>query len=158
MLGGGPPLNHRVRAAIANSHLRHLPTELLTVLLRGAQRREAVAGRTLHHAGDRERHVELVVQGLIRVHASAPDGRTLTIRYCRPGGLMGILSLYAEPFFMPATTQAVVSDTCMATCPKNPKHQTSIVLTNGKVDASKLRYKDESGSDRADDEAKSTPQ
>lgn len=67
------------------------------MLLRGAQQREAAAGRTLHFAGDRERHVELVVQGLIRVHASAPDGRTLTIRYCRPGSLMGILSLYAEP-------------------------------------------------------------
>ena len=74
----------------------------------GAQQREAAAGRTLHFAGDRERHVELVVQGLIRVHASAPDGRTLTIRYCRPGSLMGILSLYAEPFLMPATTQALV--------------------------------------------------
>jgi CRP/FNR family transcriptional regulator, cyclic AMP receptor protein len=78
------------------------------VLLRGAQQREAAAGRTLHFAGDRERHVELVVQGLIRVHASAPDGRTLTIRYCRPGSLMGNLSLYAEPFLMPATTQALV--------------------------------------------------
>ena len=48
------------------------------------------------------------MQGLIRVHASAPDGRTLTIRYCRPGSLTGILSLYAEPFLMPATTQALV--------------------------------------------------
>jgi CRP/FNR family transcriptional regulator len=108
MLGGGPPPDDRVRAAIANSHLQHLSGELLAVLLRGAQLRKAVAGRTLHRAGDRERHVELVVQGLIRVHASAPDGRTLTIRYCRPGGLMGILSLYSEPFLMPATTQAVV--------------------------------------------------
>jgi CRP/FNR family transcriptional regulator len=108
MVGGGQPLDDRVRAAIAASHLRHLPAELLAVLLRGAHRREAAAGRTLHRAGDRERHVELVVRGLIRVHASAPDGRTLTIRYCRPGGLMGILSLYAEPFLMPAATQAVV--------------------------------------------------
>jgi CRP/FNR family transcriptional regulator len=53
------------------------------------------------------RHVELVVQGLVRVHVSAPDGRTLTVRYCRPGALMGIMSLYADPFVMPATTQAV---------------------------------------------------
>ena len=30
----------------------------------------------------------------------------------------------------------------LATCPINPKHQTSIVVTDGKVDASVLRYKD----------------
>jgi CRP/FNR family transcriptional regulator, cyclic AMP receptor protein len=69
---------------------------------------ELAAGQTLHWAGDRERHVELVLQGMVRVHASASDGRTLTIRYCRAGDLMGILSLYAEPFVMPATTQAIV--------------------------------------------------
>ena len=33
----------------------------------------------------------------------------------------------------------------MATCPKNPKHQTAIVVNDGKVDASELRYKDEGG-------------
>jgi CRP/FNR family transcriptional regulator len=107
-VGGSPPLDDEVGAAVATSNLRHLPPELLDVLVSGAQRREVAAGSTLHRAGDRERHVELVVQGLVRVHATAPDGRTLTIRYCRPGGLMGILSLYAEPFVMPATTQAVV--------------------------------------------------
>lgn len=37
----------------------------------------------------------------------APDGRTLTVRYCRTGALIGVLSLYAEPFVMPVTTQAV---------------------------------------------------
>jgi len=31
----------------------------------------------------------------------------------------------------------------MATCPKNPNHQTSIVVNDGKVDASELRYKEE---------------
>ena len=31
----------------------------------------------------------------------------------------------------------------LATCPKNPKHQASIVVTDGKVDASLLRYKEE---------------
>ncbi len=31
----------------------------------------------------------------------------------------------------------------LATCPKNPTHQTSIVVTDGKVDTSVLRYKEE---------------
>jgi hypothetical protein len=35
----------------------------------------------------------------------------------------------------------------LATCPKNPKHQTSIVVTDGKVDASLLRYKEDDSLD-----------
>jgi hypothetical protein len=38
----------------------------------------------------------------------------------------------------------------MATCPKNPKHQASIVVTDGKVDASLLRYKEEGESEGGD--------
>lgn len=35
----------------------------------------------------------------------------------------------------------------LATCPKNPKHQTSIVVNDGQVDASLLRYKEEGSDD-----------
>src|SRR5688572_30996986 len=78
-------------------------------LLGGARRSTVAAGQTLHRVGDDVRHVELVVAGLVRVHVTAPDGRTLTVRYCRRGALIGILSLYAEPFVMPVTTQVVVA-------------------------------------------------
>ncbi len=33
----------------------------------------------------------------------------------------------------------------LATCPKNPAHQTSIVASEGKVDTSELRYREEDG-------------
>lgn len=39
----------------------------------------------------------------------------------------------------------------LATCPKNPKHQTSIVVTDGKVDTSELRYKEEGDGDNNSD-------
>jgi hypothetical protein len=41
----------------------------------------------------------------------------------------------------------------MASCPKNPEHRTSIVVTDGKVDASELRYKedDDGGPDNKSD-------
>jgi CRP/FNR family transcriptional regulator, cyclic AMP receptor protein len=58
-----------------------------------------------------------VVTGLVRVHASAPDGPTLTVRCCRRSALMGIMSLYAEPFVMPGTTQVVVDAELLATPP-----------------------------------------
>src|SRR3712207_3980259 len=104
----------RVRAALAASHLRGLPADVVSDLLNGARRLTVPAGQAVHRAGDDLRHVELVVGGLIRVHASAPDGRTLTVRYCRTGALMGVLSLYTEPFVMPATTQAVVDAEVLA--------------------------------------------
>jgi CRP/FNR family transcriptional regulator len=102
-------VDDQVRAALASSHLGELPPSAATTLLQHARRRTVPAGGTLHRAGDRERHVELVVLGLIRVHASAPDGRTLTVRYCRAGALMGVMSLYVDAFAMPATTQALVA-------------------------------------------------
>jgi CRP/FNR family cyclic AMP-dependent transcriptional regulator len=42
------------------------------------------------------------------VFVTAPDGRTMTVRYCRPGGLLGGMSLFSNEFSMPATTQALV--------------------------------------------------
>jgi CRP/FNR family transcriptional regulator, cyclic AMP receptor protein len=41
------------------------------------------------------------------VYVTAPDGRTMTVRYCRPGALIGVVSLFATPFSLPATIQAV---------------------------------------------------
>lgn len=38
----------------------------------------------------------------------------------------------------------------MATCPRNSKHQTSIVVTDGQVDASQLRYKEEGDANEDD--------
>jgi len=37
----------------------------------------------------------------------------------------------------------ITNGSTMATCPKNPKHRTSIVVNDGQVDASHLRYKEE---------------
>jgi CRP/FNR family transcriptional regulator len=107
-------VDDRLRAAVAASHLRGLPDELLRDLLADAERLRAPAGQALHRAGEDLRHVELVLRGLVRVYASAPDGRTLTMRYCRTGGLMGVLSLYTESFVMPATTQAVTDAELLA--------------------------------------------
>jgi hypothetical protein len=103
--------------AFAASHLRALPAQTVARLTERAYRRHVPAGDTLHRAGDDVRHVELVVRGLVRVHATAPDGRTLTLRYCHTGALMGILSLYGDPFVMPATTQALMDTDLLAMDP-----------------------------------------
>jgi CRP/FNR family cyclic AMP-dependent transcriptional regulator len=45
---------------------------------------------------------------VVRVFVTAPDGRTMTIRYCRCGELLGAMSLFSDGFTEPATKQALV--------------------------------------------------
>jgi Oxidoreductase molybdopterin binding domain/Cyclic nucleotide-binding domain len=54
------------------------------------------------------------VAGLVRVYVTAPDGRTMTVRCCRPGALIGVVSLFASPFSLPATIQAVTEADLLA--------------------------------------------
>jgi len=48
------------------------------------------------------------------VYVAAPDGRTMSVRYCRPGALIGVVSLFASPFSLPATIQAVTDTDLLA--------------------------------------------
>jgi CRP/FNR family transcriptional regulator, cyclic AMP receptor protein len=68
----------------------------------------------LHRQGDSSPHVEVVVSGLVRAYVTAADGRTMTVRYCRPGALIGVVSLFASPFSLPATLQAVTDTELLA--------------------------------------------
>jgi CRP/FNR family transcriptional regulator, cyclic AMP receptor protein len=97
-----------VSSAVARSHLAPLPPEVLAELLSGAVRERVPAGALTHRQGEPAPHLELVLSGLVRVFVTAPDGRTMTVRYCRPGALIGAVSLFSPGFLMPATTQALV--------------------------------------------------
>lgn len=94
--------------AIAASHLKGIPEPLVARLFEGAVDDVVAEGSVTHWQGESTAHFELVMRGMVRVFVSAPDGRTMTIRYCRRGGLLGAMSLYRSGFVMPATTQAVV--------------------------------------------------
>ncbi|MGH2705553.1 MAG: Crp/Fnr family transcriptional regulator [Actinomycetota bacterium] len=97
-----------VRSAVSLSNLRGVPAELLDELMTGAVRVKIPAGSVTHREGEGASHLELVISGVVRVFVTAPDGRTMTIRYCRPGALIGAMSVFANEFAMPATTQALV--------------------------------------------------
>jgi CRP/FNR family transcriptional regulator len=96
------------------SHLRDLPTEVLDELVEGAVRTKVAAGAVAHHALDADQYLELVITGVIRVFVTAPDGRTMTIRYCRSGELLGAMSLFCDGFTEPATKQALVDTELLA--------------------------------------------
>lgn len=82
-------------AAIESSSLRGLPPGVIDQLTKRAVTVDVPVGRTIHQEGGAP-FAELVVRGLIRGYVSAPNGRTMSIRYCRPGSLMGIATLFNE--------------------------------------------------------------
>lgn len=107
----------QLRAAIDDSYLRDVPSDVLSDLLDGAQQVVVPAGSVLHWEGDHTPHLELVVAGVVRVHVAAPDGRTMTIRYCRRGALLGAMSLFRRRFTMPATAMALTEARMLRTAP-----------------------------------------
>lgn len=106
-----------VRSAVSLSHLRDLPADVLDDLLTGAVRVKIPAASVFHREGEGMPHLELVVTGLVRAYVSAPDGRTMTVRYCRPGALLGMMSLFTPGFTLPATVQALVDAELLALSP-----------------------------------------
>jgi CRP/FNR family transcriptional regulator, cyclic AMP receptor protein len=102
-----PLAESAVHAALEVSNLRSLPGETRDRLVYAGNAFRVPAGATLHREGDGAAHLELVVSGLLRVFVTALDGRTLTVRYCRRGSILGAVSLFATPFSMPASVKAV---------------------------------------------------
>jgi CRP/FNR family transcriptional regulator len=103
-----------VTDAIAASNLRGLSTEQIADLTADARRVPVPAGTTYRHVGEDGAHLELVLSGFIRAFVAAPDGRMLTIRYARPGAVVGTVSLFAPGYSMPGSVQALVDSEVLA--------------------------------------------
>ncbi len=73
-----------VQDAVRASHFRDLPSDVLDELFVGSVRTRIAAGSVAHRALEDDQYLELVITGVVRVFVTAPDGRTMTIRYC-PG-------------------------------------------------------------------------
>jgi CRP/FNR family cyclic AMP-dependent transcriptional regulator len=112
----GPPTpdDAEVRDALARSNLSAVPSPVLDIALEGGEVRLCDAGSMLHRTGDDRPHCEVVLRGLVRVYVTAPDGRSLTIRYCRVGAMLGAASMYHPDFAMPANVQAVTDVALLA--------------------------------------------
>ena len=92
---------------MALSNLAGLGTRRLGLLLEGARHRSVPAGALVQADGQTEAHLHLVVTGVIRMFVRAPDGRSMTVRYCRSGSLIGVASLFAPGFRLPVAVEAV---------------------------------------------------
>jgi CRP/FNR family transcriptional regulator len=81
---------------LTRSFLGGLPPELLDELLATGDRADYPLGTTIYREGDDPRTL-LVLRGLLRVYMSSPEGRQVTVRYARPGDVLGIAVLVGGP-------------------------------------------------------------
>jgi CRP/FNR family cyclic AMP-dependent transcriptional regulator len=88
--------DREVDEALGRSFLAELPAELAVRLREEGERADYPAGTTVYRAGD-DPQAALVIRGLIRVFLSSPGGRQVTVRYARPGDVLGIAVLVGGP-------------------------------------------------------------
>jgi CRP/FNR family cyclic AMP-dependent transcriptional regulator len=94
-----------VRSAVAQSFLHGLPGGLLDKLLASGTCADIPSGTTIYRPGDAPRAF-LVVNGLLRVYMSSPEGRYVTVRYTRAGDVLGIPVLVGGPVYVGVSTLA----------------------------------------------------
>jgi CRP/FNR family transcriptional regulator, cyclic AMP receptor protein len=106
-----------IRVAVQASHLRVLPPDALDKLMVGSVRTRIRAGSVTHREGGSAPYFELLMSGVVRVFLTAPDGRSLTVRYCHRGALIGAFTLFAQPLATPGSTQALVESELLRMSP-----------------------------------------
>ena len=111
-------IDEPVRQAIALSHLRNVPADTIAELFAGARRIQVPAGSTIRRAGEAGPHMELLVEGFVRIFVMSPDGRSLTVRYFRRGALTGVASLFTPAFSMPGSIQALLDSELLSFDPE----------------------------------------
>jgi CRP/FNR family transcriptional regulator len=85
-----------VEEAFSRSFLARLPPEVARALRAEGERTENPPGTTIYQPGA-EPHAALVVRGLLRVYMTSVEGRQVTVRYARPGDVLGIAVLVGGP-------------------------------------------------------------
>jgi len=91
-------LPESVELAAASGVLAKLSALQRSVLLSPGFLNDAAAGQVLYQAEDRPQFVGLIVEGFLRVFiAGTSSGRESTIRYVRPGDLLGVVAALSGP-------------------------------------------------------------
>ena len=85
-----------VENALGRSFLADLPPELAGRLRDEGERADYPAGTMVYRAGSGPQ-AALVVAGLLRVYLTSAERRQVTVRYARPGDVLGIAVLVGGP-------------------------------------------------------------
>ena len=92
----GSQYSEALEVAIRRSFFRQFPQRLLQELEVDALRLDVPAGSELYHENDEPR-ASLIVTGLVRVYMLKPNGEDVTVRFARPGDVIGIAAIYGGP-------------------------------------------------------------
>ena len=96
--GSMADLPESVERAASTGILAKLSAEKRSVLLSSGHLTDVAAGQILYFAEDRPPFVALIVEGFLRVFiGGASSGRENTIRYVRPGDLLGVVAALSGP-------------------------------------------------------------
>jgi CRP-like cAMP-binding protein len=90
-------LSPAIEEAACKGTLARLNSQMRSVLLSSGHLNHVPAGALLYVAEDRPPFVGLIVGGFLRVFVAAPSGRESTIRYVRPGDLLGVVAALSGP-------------------------------------------------------------
>jgi CRP-like cAMP-binding protein len=104
-LGEGPPRENIV-ALLRGGCWAALPIATIESLIAGGTLTPFSAGHTVYAEAEAER-LAVIVLGLLRVYMHAGDGRQVTVRYVRPGELLGVPALVGGP--APVFVQAITA-------------------------------------------------
>lgn len=102
-------LQRSVVALLRGGPCRSLPAETIEQLAAGGTLADVAAGTTVYAEADEARFA-VIVRGLLRVYMHTSDGRQVTVRYVRAGGLLGAPALVGgpAPVFVQALTDSAV--------------------------------------------------
>src|SRR5260370_40961313 len=89
-------VEREVDDALARSFLGDLPPERAGRLRAAGERADYPAGTTVYRARSGPQ-AALVVGGLLRVYLMSVEGRQVTVRYARPGDVLGVAVLVGGP-------------------------------------------------------------
>lgn len=86
-----------VARAAGSGPLRLLASPKQIALISEGQLSRFPAGTLIYTADDKPPFVGLIVEGFLRVFVAASSGRESTIRYARPGDLLGVVAALSGP-------------------------------------------------------------
>lgn len=88
--------DREVQDALTHSFLAEFPAEVISELRAGGERIDYPAGTTVYRPGSGP-WAALVVRGLLRDYLTSLEGRQVTVRYARPGDVLGVAVLVGGP-------------------------------------------------------------
>ena len=86
-----------VRDALRESFLGQFPPDLVERFIDEAVLVDYPEGAMIYRASSEPYVASLVVLGLVRTYITSIDGRQLTLRYARPGDIVGLVTLVGGP-------------------------------------------------------------